>query len=853
MFNRRMAVLIVVVLVTMLSTFAFAEQVFRVLIASPKDVSEARLLVSSLRQKGFFPEIVQEGELQNVYLGRFNSQEEAMNLRARMMSDGFAFAKVVNLDTAAAAAAPPESTPKESSAKPNLPANVLDSPAWKSLTPKQKEEVLTIMSKQLAMRSGSESTAAIMELKQRVDALDEQQKKIVVDISEKRDEEAKRQREIRRLNSQINRMQDSGDYEGAMKLLDDLEKLDPGSPIAGIKKERLSHLLNKTIADLPAIEKREREKMKIQIDRAADLAKSSNLDDLRYALSILRSISADQSAGAELKESADKIVKDVDKKIADLDRKKTEEAKAAQRKEQMMVWCVVGGVAGGFVLIVILVYVAGRRHYARMMRQLQDEAIAPLQELREKTRLISAGGAPGLSFDRPAHDMLEQSVAPNSEFLIPDSPLPVATGFEQEHKPAPQDFQDAFGTMDPVFDDKELISPNLVTPTSEPAPTLGHSDDGFMMDFSTSSKKEEDSSPAKSEATTPAEPEELVFSFDDSHVETPVAANQTNAPINAVELPATEEKPASGILFTFDDSVSDLNLQMDQTSAPGITSPAFSAPPQPTAPSSPQKEDSLYESIPLGNTDANAPLDLNFGFQDQTAPSLSPLLDSGPNPFGDGLSLEVEQTLPPDTLTAAPDAGILEPGVYLKQNFASDAVGSMPGGWTGNPSDYASLRVIDAPDKPGMRCLEFNKLRGDGPTSFSCAIPDIQGKIKVEFDFRCDEKNKHLLGFYVEKDGDFRRSIHTVVQSTGPESPSHLRVFTRPTPYQLKSWRHIRYIVDLAAGLVDGYVDDQLIAEGIRMGTLTESLNTLSIRDNSETTGVLYVANLLIAKAEEGA
>ena len=89
------------------------------------------------------------------------------------------------------------------------------------------------------------------------------------------------------------------------------------------------------------------------------------------------------------------------------------------------------------------------------------------------------------------------------------------------------------------------------------------------------------------------------------------------------------------------------------------------------------------------------------------------------------------------------------------------------------------------------------------------------------------------------------------MQSTGANTPSHLRVFTRPTSYQLKSWRHVRYVVDLPAGLVDGYVDGQLVAEGIRMGTLADALNTISIRDNSETVGSIYVANLVISAPRE--
>jgi hypothetical protein len=174
----------------------------------------------------------------------------------------------------------------------------------------------------------------------------------------------------------------------------------------------------------------------------------------------------------------------------------------------------------------------------------------------------------------------------------------------------------------------------------------------------------------------------------------------------------------------------------------------------------------------------------------------------------------------------------------------------MPQGWNGANTPYAQLSVVADPDGHG-NCMLFQKTVGDGPTSYSRAFPDITGKVRVEFDIRCDEKNKHLLGFYVEKDGDFRRSVHTVVQCVDPSSPAHLRVFTRPMPYQLGEWRHVKYIIDLVDGMVDGYVNDQLVAEGVRMGTRTDSLNTLSIRDNSETTGTLYIRDIVVAPAEE--
>jgi hypothetical protein len=144
--------------------------------------------------------------------------------------------------------------------------------------------------------------------------------------------------------------------------------------------------------------------------------------------------------------------------------------------------------------------------------------------------------------------------------------------------------------------------------------------------------------------------------------------------------------------------------------------------------------------------------------------------------------------------------------------------------------------------------MRFEKRSGSGSAYFSCRFPEIEGKVGVEFDLRCDDKNKYLLGFYIEKDEDFRQSIHTIVHRTSPQVSPTLRVQGEPTQYSLGTWRHMKYEIDLKSNTVNGFVDGTLVASGVKLATPPSSVNTLSIRDNLATTGILLIDNIRIYK-----
>ncbi|GIX45614.1 MAG: hypothetical protein KatS3mg130_2022 [Candidatus Sumerlaea sp.] len=184
----------------------------------------------------------------------------------------------------------------------------------------------------------------------------------------------------------------------------------------------------------------------------------------------------------------------------------------------------------------------------------------------------------------------------------------------------------------------------------------------------------------------------------------------------------------------------------------------------------------------------------------------------------------------------------------FEQTFDDEEVGSPPRGWQGE-YEYATL-VVDAsnPAPNSKACLKFEKRTGAGSAHYVCHFPKVSGIVIVEFDIRCDEKNKYLLGFYIEKDEDFKQSVHTIIHRLDSRSQPTLRVQGEPVPYDLGTWRHVKYELNLLTGLVTAYVDGQEIVREAKLATNPAYVNTLSIRDNLATTGVLYLDNIRIYK-----
>jgi hypothetical protein len=194
-----------------------------------------------------------------------------------------------------------------------------------------------------------------------------------------------------------------------------------------------------------------------------------------------------------------------------------------------------------------------------------------------------------------------------------------------------------------------------------------------------------------------------------------------------------------------------------------------------------------------------------------------------------------------------PIAGSAGDEIFI-QTFGADAAGARPSGWAGE-YPYATLTVENqTPPAGSIHYLAYVKKAGVGKVYFSTRFPKLDGIIDVQFDLRCDDKNKFLLGFYIEKDEDFQQAIHTKILRSESQTAPSIHVHGQPAPYIMGQWVHVRYLIDLTQGEVEGYLDGRHVARRIRLPKTPMHLNTLAIRDNINTTGRLCLGNIRVRK-----
>ena len=230
--------------------------------------------------------------------------------------------------------------------------------------------------------------------------------------------------------------------------------------------------------------------------------------------------------------------------------------------------------------------------------------------------------------------------------------------------------------------------------------------------------------------------------------------------------------------------------------------------------------------------------------EEAVPPSADPDIAASPNSddpqSSTGLSAVFFQNIDPEVSLDGPVTGGVE------MNFERASAGQPPSGWDGE-YPYASLKVqADSPPEGTLQYLRFEKKEGTGRALFTYRFNEISGVVGIEFDLCCNDKNKLLLGFFVEKDGDFQRSIHTkILRSEGQITPMIL-LQGESAPYLLGSWVHVKYVVDLIAGRVNGYLDSTHLVHDLMLQANPESLNMLAIHDNINSTGVLLLANIRV-------
>ena len=281
---------------------------------------------------------------------------------------------------------------------------------------------------------------------------------------------------------------------------------------------------------------------------------------------------------------------------------------------------------------------------------------------------------------------------------------------------------------------------------------------------------------------------------------------------------------------------------------------------EPAAAAEPENEESPFDALlgdlPQISLEPETVRDLSTSGEAETAVPSAPLDDQSPNsPFNFDLDLtapENERTsvgsdLPTAAIGAAAARSGEAPGTpQLALDFEDEPVGQAPANWQGD-YDYAELLVADdTPARGSQQYLRFDKREGSGKAHYHTTFPAVTGRVGIEFDLRCNDKNKFLLGFYVEKNGDFQQAIHTKILRSEAQSTPTIHMQGEAAPYLLGSWVHIKYIVDLDAGTLNGMIDSTHVVRDMPLQPNPGMLNTLSIRDNINTTGVLLIDNIRI-------
>lgn len=427
----------------------------------------------------------------------------------------------------------------------------------------------------------------------------------------------------------------------------------------------------------------------------------------------------------------------------------------------------------------------------------------------------------------------------------PEKKMPAPAAPQPPKQPQPAGGSDDTSAFDEIFSDLPSLDD---TAHKEPVPAASNAkqsapddtSEAFSLDDALSGTSSQ-TQPTQAEDRT--QREETGISFDDIMAAETGTGNDNHHAAGDPPAPAREERkpePAQARKEATDDPFADSPFA-DILGGPAETG----------------KQNAAPGSSPGAGADQDVPAVAN------AAPDVDPFSNLGGSETVESPAYAASQPAeepadaPPqpklaagDAPTALPPSSQTGPQTIVVQDFSNDQPGGRPGGWEGE-YDYADLKVHSEDPPQGARnYVAYEKKKGAGKVYYSSKFPNTSGVINVEFDLRCNNKNKFLLGFYIEKDEDFQQSVHTKILLSETQTTPTIHIHGEPAPYLLGSWAHIKYVIDLKKGLVNGYIDGTHIARDFRLPQAPKHLNTLAIRDNINTTGELLIGNIKIEKLD---
>ncbi len=794
------------------------KRLYQVLIQEFADERSATQLKLQMENEGFVAlEILPEGGKYKVLAGQFVQESEANKFAQYLKNEGYVSAQIVATrvrPTMEVAAVPPPSSVVggpaivATPAPVAIPEEVKQMTEWQRLSEEERRRVMEAIQREYAVRGGSALAQEIEDLRAQLRQLTNEQKTIVQTVRQKFEEQENLKRQVSKLLMDVDRAIDSQRWEEALALLVEVERMDPTNAKIDLKRRAVEMgRKNVKFEGQDFLE----EKFKKEIAQARSSAEEyERMGNFLAAISSWEIVkSKTDPTSIDYQEAARKIGELKDKQRA------LQMQEQAKTKRLEMIGYVAVGLIVAMLIVVMLVMWRTKKRDRELLRQVQEIALKPLMELGE-----------GRQLELPEKT---SPVETEPKFTPAATTTPSTTVATAPSAAVKEELESVFAEKTPSVEERQAMPSAATGKEKQEAP-------GEMF-VTAEEELFAEANPSKPKAE---EVEELI-----GEIPLVKEAEPVKASIQA------EEEIVIGDLDTLFAETEQVKSPAEKTTEeiPELVSLDSLMAPEIKTDISTQETKQVQitpEIVEPQIITERKPAEVKE--KEVVSPALEPATSSLDKEKTEIISMpspEIQKEVAPKP--EAPLAKVVEGRqIIFEQNFDDEVVGQPPKGWA-NRYDYATLVVTDETPAPNStHCLKYEKKSGAGSAFYSCRFPDARGTVQIEFDLRCDEKNKYLLGVYIEKDGDFRQSIHTIIHRTEAQTAPSLRIHGEPVPYLFGTWRRIRYIIDLNEGTVDGFIDDKLVANRGRLSNNPRVLNTISIRDNLATTGVLKIDNIRI-------
>ncbi|MCX7766270.1 MAG: hypothetical protein N2246_06160, partial [Candidatus Sumerlaeia bacterium] len=622
-----------------------------------------------------------------------------------------------------------------------IPEEVKQMIEWQRLTEEERKRVMEAIQREYAVRGGSALAQEIEDLRAQLRQLTNEQKTIVQTVRQKFEEQENLKRQVSKLLIDVDRAIDSQRWEEALALLAEVEKIDPTNAKIDLKRRAVEMgRKNVKFEGQDFLE----EKFKKEIAQARSSAEEyERLGNFVAAISSWEIVkSKTDPTSIDYQEAARKIGELREKQRA------LQIQEQAKTKRLEMIGYFAVGLIVVMLIVVMLVLLRTKKRDRELLRQVQEIALKPLMELGE-----------GRQLELPEKTATEEA---EPEFT-PVAPTTTSTTV-------------ATAPPSPVKEEIESVFAEKSTPAEEPQAmpsTIAGKEKQEVRKEMFATIDEEIFAEAETPKTKAEEVEELIGEIPLPKEAEPVKTSiQTEEEIVIGDLDTlfaeTEQIKSSTEKTT--EEIPEL-VSLDSLVAPEIKKD-LSTPETVQVPITPE---TVEPSIITERKPAEVKERIEVsGAVETPTPSLA--------------TEKTEIISMPSPETQKPAKVLEGRQIIFEQNFDDEPAGQPPKGWA-NRYDYATLVVTDETPAPNStHCLKYEKKSGAGSAFYSCRFPDARGTVQVEFDLRCDEKNKYLLGVYIEKDGDFRQSIHTIIHRTEAQTAPSLRIHGEPVPYLFGTW-----------------------------------------------------------------